>query len=61
MLNLTKQKIVFENSFSTEPTTRFIQLANSERTLFLENKCEVINNVILDADSVIISPSLDKN
>ena len=37
---LTKQKIVFENAFSTEPTTRFIlQLINSERTLFLENKC----------------------
>ena len=58
---LTKQKIVFENAFSTEPTTRFrLQLANSERTLFLENKCEVINNVILDADSVIISPLFDE-
>jgi len=58
---LTKQKIVFENAFSTEPTTRFIlQLVNSERTLFLENKCEVINNVILDADSVIISPLFDE-
>ena len=58
---LTKQKIVFENAFSTEPTTRFIlQLVNSERTLFLENKCEVINNVILDTDSVIISPLFDE-
>jgi len=58
---LTKQKIVFENAFSTEPTTRFrLQLANSERTLFLENKCEAINNVILDADSVIISPLFDE-
>ena len=58
---LTKQKIVFENAFSTEPTTRFrLQLANSERTLFLENKCEVINNIILDADSVIISPLFDE-
>jgi len=58
---LTKQKIVFENAFSTEPTTRFrLQLANSERTLFLENKCEVINNVILDTDSVIISPLFDE-
>ena len=58
---LTKQKIGFENAFSTEPTTRFrLQLANSERTLFLENKCEVINNVILDADSVIISPLFDE-
>jgi len=58
---LTKQKIVFENALSTEPTTRFrLQLVNSERTLFLENKCEVINNVILDADSVIISPLFDE-
>ena len=58
---LTKQKIIFENAFSTEPTTRFrLHLANSERTLFLENKCEVINNVILDADSVIISPLFDE-
>ena len=58
---LTKQKIVFENAFSTELTTRFtLQLANSERTLFLENKCEMINNVILDADSVIISPLFDE-
>ena len=58
---LTKQKIDFENTPSTEPTTRFrLQLANSERTLFLENKCEVINNIILDADSVIISPLFDE-
>ena len=58
---LTKQKIVFENAFSTEPTTRFtLQLINSERILFLENKCEVINNVILDTDSVIISPLFDE-
>ncbi len=41
---LTKQKIVFENAFSNKLTTRFrLQLVNSERTLFLENKCEVIN------------------
>ena len=58
---LTKQKIIFENAFSTEPTTRFrLQLVNSERTLFLENKCEIINNVILDTDSVIISPLFDE-
>ena len=58
---LTKQKIVFENAVSTEPTTRFkLQLVDSERTLFLENKCEVINNVILDTDSVIISPLFDE-
>ena len=57
----TEQKIVFENAFSTEPTTQFtLQLVNSERTLFLKNKCEIINNVILDTDSVIISPLFDE-
>ena len=58
---LTEQKIVLENAFSTEPTTQFtLQLVNSERTLFLKNKCEIINNVILDTDSVIISPLFDE-
>ena len=58
---LTEQKIVFENAFSIEPTTQFtLQLVNSERTLFLKNKCEIINNVILDTDSVIISPLFDE-
>ena len=52
---LTEQKIVFENAFSTEPTTQFtLQLVNSERTLFLKNKCEIINNVILDTDLSLI-------
>ena len=58
---LTEQKIMFENSFSTELTTQFIlQLVDSERTLFLKNKCEGINNVNLDTDSVIISPLFDE-
>jgi sugar/nucleoside kinase (ribokinase family) len=58
---LSKQKIVFENALSTEPTTQFIlQLVNSERTLFLKNKCEIINNVTLDTDSLIISPLFDE-
>ena len=59
--HFTEQKIVFENAFSTEPTTQFtLQLVDSERTLFLKNKCEIINNVILDTDSVIISPLFDE-
>ena len=58
---LTQQKIVFENAFSTQPTTQFIlQLVNSERTLFLKNKCEAINNITLDTDSLIISPLFDE-
>ena len=37
---LTKQKIVFDDALSTKPTTQFIlKLVNSERTLFLKNKC----------------------
>ena len=58
---LTEQKIVFDNTFSNELTTQFtLQLVNSERTLFLKNKCEGINNVNLDTDSVIISPLFDE-
>ena len=57
----TEQKIVFENAFSNELTTQFtLQLVNSERTLFLKNKCEAISNVVLDTDSVIISPLFDE-
>ena len=58
---LTEQKIVFEDALSTKPTTQFIlNLVNSERTLFLQNKCESINSVTLDTDSVIISPLFDE-
>ena len=58
---LTKQKIVFENALSVELTTRFmLQLINSDRTLFLKNKCEPINNIVLDTDSAIISPLFDE-
>ena len=58
---LTEQKIMFEDALSTKPTTQFIlNLVNSERTLFLQNKCESINSVTLDTDSVIISPLFDE-
>ena len=58
---LVEQKIAFEDAQSTKPTTQFIlNLANSERTLFLQNKCEPINNITLDSDSVIISPLFDE-
>jgi sugar/nucleoside kinase (ribokinase family) len=58
---LTEQKIIFEDALSTKPTTQFtLNLVNSERTLFLENKCESISSVTLDTDSVIISPLLDE-
>jgi len=58
---LTEQKIVFEDALSTKPTTQFIlNLVNSERTLFLQNKCESISSITLDTDSVIISPLFDE-
>ena len=58
---LTEQKIVFEDALSTKSTTQFrLNLVDSERTLFLQNKCESINNITLDTDSVIISPLFDE-
>ncbi len=58
---LVEQKIAFEDALSTKPTTQFLlNLVNSERTLFLQNKCEPINNITLDTDNVIISPLFDE-
>jgi len=58
---LTKQKIVFENALSTKQTTQFtLNLVNSERILFLQNKCEPISNITLNTDSAIISPLFDE-
>ena len=58
---LTEKKIDFENSLSNELTTQFIlHIVNSERTIFLKNKCEVIDSIVLDTDSVIVSPLFDE-
>ncbi len=58
---LVEQKIIFEDALSTKPTTQFIlKLVNSDRVLFLQNKCDPINNITLDTDSVIISPLFDE-
>jgi len=58
---LTEQKIVFEDSLSIKPTTQFVlNLVNSERTLFLQNKCEPISDITLNTDNVIISPLFDE-
>jgi len=58
---LVEQKIVFENALSTKQTTQFtLNLVNSERELFLQNKCDPISNITLDAYSVIISPLFDE-
>ena len=58
---LAEQKIVFEDSLSIKPTTQFVlNLVNSERTLFLQNKCEPISDITLNTDNVIISPLFDE-
>ena len=58
---LNKQKIKLEDAVSGRPTTQFrLELLGSERTLFLENQCEPINDARLDADSVLISPVFDE-
>ena len=58
---LVEQKIVFENALSTKQTTQFtLNLVNSERVLFLQNKCDPISDITLDTDSVIISPLFDE-
>jgi sugar/nucleoside kinase (ribokinase family) len=58
---LIEQKIVFENALSTKQTTQFtLNLVNSERELFLQNKCDPISNITLDTDSAIISPLFDE-
>ena len=58
---LTEKKIMFEDSLSIKPTTQFVlNLVNSERTLFLQNKCEPISDITLDTDNVIISPLFDE-
>ena len=58
---LNKQKIKLEDAVSGKPTTQFrLELLGSERTLFLENQCEPINDARLDADSVLISPVFDE-
>ena len=58
---LTEKKIMFEDSLSIKPTTQFVlNLVNSERTLFLQNKCEPISDITLNTDNVIISPIFDE-
>ena len=58
---LNEQKIKLEDTMSDKPTTQFtLEILGSERTLFLENQCESINDVSLDSDSVLISPVFDE-
>ena len=58
---LSKKKILIENALSEKPTTKFIlKILSSDRTLFLENKCDAIDYTRLNSDSVLISPIFDE-
>ena len=58
---LEKNKINFQNALSDSPTTKFKILVNgSERTLFLEHKCEQIEYSEFDTDGTLISPAFDE-
>lgn len=58
---LTKNKINFQNALSETPTTKFkIIIDGSERTLYLEHKCEPIEYSNFDTDGTLISPVFDE-
>ena len=58
---LTKNKINFQNSLSETLTTKFkIIIDGSERTLYLEHKCEPIEYSNFDTDGTLISPVFDE-
>ena len=58
---LNEQKIKLEHEISDKPTTQFtLEILGTERTLFLENQCDPINDISLDSDSVLISPVFDE-
>jgi len=58
---LTKNKINFQNALSETPTTKFkILIDGSERTLYLEQKCDSIEYSNFTADGTIISPAFDE-
>lgn len=58
---LTKNEINFHNAISNIPTTRFrILIDGSERTLYLEKKCEQIEYTDFNADGSLISPVFDE-
>ncbi|HSB50803.1 MAG TPA: PfkB family carbohydrate kinase [Nitrosopumilaceae archaeon] len=58
---LTKNEINFHDAISKIPTTRFrILIDGSERTLYLEQKCEQIDYSNFNADGTLISPVFDE-
>ena len=58
---LTKNKINFQNGLSKTSTTKFKILINgSERTLYLEHKCDPIEYSDFSSDGTLISPAFDE-
>ena len=58
---LEKNKIKMQDPLSLKNTTRFkIVLNDSDRDLFIENKCEPLEFVDEGADGIIISPVFDE-
>ena len=58
---LQQNKINMENSMSTKNTTRFkIILKDSDRELFIQNKCEPLEFLDQNNDGLIVSPVYDE-
>lgn len=58
---LQQNKINMENSMSTKNTTRFkIILNDSDRELFIQNKCEPLEFLDQNNDGLIVSPVYDE-
>lgn len=54
---LQKNKIILHNVQGQKPTTRFtLEINGAERTLWLQNMCDEIEYVQIDADGVLVSP-----
>ncbi|MEO9308992.1 MAG: PfkB family carbohydrate kinase [Nitrososphaera sp.] len=54
---LQKNKIVFENTPSGKPTTRFrLEINDTDRTLWLKNICDEIDYKKINADGILVSP-----
>jgi sugar/nucleoside kinase (ribokinase family) len=54
---LQKNKIKFQNTPDSNPTTRFVLVINGdERTLWLQNVCSEIEYKTIDADGILVSP-----
>ena len=57
----TKNKIKFDNSSVSTPTTKFtLNVNGAERDLFLKNSCDSLDYVDTNADGILVSPLYDE-